>query len=185
MGLSNRIRETPASALLSLALGALTLTGCSMFRDPPGKDAACPSVGLVPELARLARFQGADNNINTMTYRATLSDVHGNCSFTETSVTVNATVNLLAERGPLGTNGAQDFDYFVAVADDAGNIIGKSNFSAPLTFAPGQSRAGSAETVKEEIKVPSPGKAVLYHVLIGFQLSPQERQYNLDHKVGG
>jgi hypothetical protein len=188
MGFTTRIRSNRASALLSLMLAATGLTalaGCSFFKDAPGKDAACPSVGIVPELARLSRFQGTDSNFNTLTYRASLDGVKGNCTFTDTSVTVNASVTLLAERGPLGVNGVQNFDYFVAVTDDAGNVLSKSNFPAPLTFAPGQARAGSSEGPQVMIPIPNPGKAVLYHVLIGFQLSAEERAYNFSHKVGG
>jgi hypothetical protein len=174
-------RAIPALALPALALTSLiSLAGCSWFQDDPTKGAACPTVGTVPELARVSRFQGTDTNFNHLTYRATLDDVKASCKFDGVNhVTVSATVNLLAERGPAGKDGVQDFNYFVALSDDAGNIMAKNNFSAPLTFKPGQGRAGSSEgPITVPISISDPKAAAGYHVVMGFQLTPAERAYN-------
>jgi hypothetical protein len=184
MGFSSRTgRAVAASALL----GLLGLSGCSWFgfgKDDPIKGAVCPSVGVVPQLSRVSRFQGDSTSFNNLTYRGTLDNVKSSCSFTLTSVFITASVNLLAERGPNGADGVQNFDYFAVVTDDFGTVLTKRNFSAPLTFAPGQNRAGSAESLIESIPLIEPKQGVHYHVLVGFQLSAQERAYNIDSRAG-
>jgi hypothetical protein len=137
----------------------------------------------MPELSSLSRFKSG-SSFDNMTYRARLDNLKGGCTFTETSVSVSGSVDLIAERGPAGADGEQNFEYFVAVADDTGNILAKSTFTAPLTFAPGQSRAGSAEGLNELIQLKEPKEAAQYHVVIGFQLTPTERAYNTSRKIG-
>jgi hypothetical protein len=175
-------RAAHATALLSLTVG---LSGCaSWFHHDPGANASCPHASVVPDLGQLTRFQGTDTRFNDQTYKASLVGLGGSCTFTETSVSVNATVKILAERGPAGGDGTQDFPYFVAIQGPDGDIVAKTNFSAPLDFAHGQNRSGSAETLNEVIPLASPDKAVGYRILIGFQLSPTERAYNQAHEIG-
>jgi hypothetical protein len=175
-------RAGHATALLSLTVG---LAGCaSWIHKDPGKDASCPIATVMPELGHVSRFKGADTSFNNLAFTAELTGLGGKCTFTENAVSVDATIKIVAQRGPAGSDGTQDFPYFVAIQNADGDIVAKSAFSAPLTFAPGQTRTGSAESLNEVIPLGAPADAANYRIILGFQLSPAERAYNLANKIG-
>lgn len=180
MPVQSSFRRTLARRMAPLALilavgGALS--GCSWFRRDYD-DGKCPVVGIPDDLARVSHFQGQGTDFANLAVSARLSDAKGDCTFDKTGINVTMNVSLIAQTGPAMTGQTADFAYFVAILDPDGKIIAKKVFPAPITFADGQKRRGSVETIDQRIPLADYHQAGKYRVEVGFQLSEEELSYN-------
>ena len=71
--------------------------------------------------------------------------------------------------------------YFVAVIDRRQTILNKRDFVIDLTFPPAQSRLEITEQLEEFIPLPKDASGDDYGIVIGFELTPDELQYNREH----
>ncbi len=174
---------TPVRKSLS-ALGLLALTGCSMFgggEAKPGETAlACPKVGIVRELQEVTQFRPGGKDMTDMTSRAALTDYTGNCEYASDGVTVNLNLFVLAERGPAMQGNQASYRYFVAVARPGEEApASKSEFDTTVEFPKGQTRVVTKEELAPKIPLPKDVNAKDWQVLVGFQLTPEQLDFNM------
>ena len=161
-------------------LTALLLAGCA----PGGllskqTNIPCPSIMLLGEAERLTQFkEGEGRDLIDVRYEATISNLGLQCVFKEGRVEVIASFDLVATRGPAARGRVGEFPFFVAVTGPEGGVMAKEVFSSRLEFGSNRRRSGVVEQIEEIIPLAEGQKAEDFEVLIGFQLAPDQLEYN-------
>jgi hypothetical protein len=164
--------------LLVLLVGALlaaTLSGC--FGKTEGPD--CPRLAVLDDVGKLTKFRdGPGRDLTDVAYTARLTKADGFCTTEKSSVKVEMTVQLVVERGPASTGAPVDLQYFVAITDPARHVLAKEVFPSRITFEGSQRVGGANEEIEERIPIPRGADPGTYSIVVGFQLSPEEVEYN-------
>jgi len=165
------MRRVPAFLAL-----ALLLSSCSWFRKEP--PAACPRLGIVGDAADLIRYRpGGGHDITDQLFTAQIRDVGGDCRVDKASANIDLKVSIVGERGAALTAPQGDIEYFVAVTGPGDQILAKETFHTRLDFS-GRNRVGVAEELTQRIPLPAGSDPGAYHILVGFQLTPDELAEN-------
>jgi hypothetical protein len=154
-----------------------TLAGCSLVESKYA-DVKCPEAGIVSEASAVSRFDGHGTGFPNLAYRASLGDLKTECRVNDEGASVTVTISTLAEIGPTAPARSADFSYFVAITDPQDKIISKRVFSNEVEFKGNQARGGARDIDSERIPMPDPKEAPKYHIVIGFQLTPEELAFN-------
>lgn len=146
---------------------------------PDPQPTGCPRVSIVGDAAQLVTFRpGAGRDLTDITMRGVIAGFDGGCEYFEDHVGVTMRLSIVAERGPAGSNNDANFNYFIAVADPQERILNKEIFATSVTFPVGGSQAGTLETLEYRIPLDRPASGSFYRVLVGFQLTPDQLEYN-------
>ncbi|MFO1152444.1 MAG: hypothetical protein U1E42_02095 [Rhodospirillales bacterium] len=186
--LVSRRRMIPV-ALLTAALLTGALAACSSKEKPP----ACPRVAVLNGAGTLTRFApGGGRDILDMDFEAEIADVVSACRDQKRdgnpiSVVVVAPV-LVANRGPANQDRQARFNYFVSVVDGSETILTKQIFPIAMDFSGSRNRVVLRDDDPPiTIDVPNPQKigARGYEILVGFQLTQEEIDYNRKRAASG
>ena len=102
----------------------------------------CPKVTIPDETREVTQFRGGGaHDMTDVVSRAAVLKYDGGCEYGDKGVTVNLNLLLGAERGPAARDAQGAYQYFVAITDPAGQIIGKQQFDTTIGFLP-QCRQG-------------------------------------------
>ncbi len=200
-------RLPPFAARLALVSCVLGLAACTntingfvediKFHDwmanagPPGSTSenlladGCPKTDVVPDLGSFTEFTdntkpGARNLVST----ARISAIESKCQYSSQSVTVDIRLAFDGTLGPAGRSGAGggnptfSYPFFVAVTSPAGTILAKEVFAANMMYNTGTDTQTYSETMRQIIPVPSKQAGGHYKILAGFQLAPEQLNYN-------
>jgi len=165
-------RAIPAAAL-ALALAACSGTG----------KIACPHVAIMPDLQAVAKFgPGPGRQDSDAIYGARMLAADSSCSADKKKggVAVATKLGVTAVRVKPDVRKGQ-ITYFVAVIDRQQTILNKREFVIDLNFPASQSRLEITEQLEEFIPLPKDANGADYGIVIGFELTPDELQYNRDH----
>jgi hypothetical protein len=166
----------PLRFLAPLALAAaaaVVLSACN--RTPP----PCPRATILSEGSSVTKFRdGTGRDLTDVTAQADIVDVAVECSYDRGGVDVAMQLAIAATRGPADRARVADFDYFVAVADAQRNILAKEVFRVRFQFPQTQSRVGQIEEIAPRIPLKDRADGVTYQIVVGFQLSPEELEWN-------
>ena len=176
----------PRKAVAVGRLWALGLTaaaaGCGGGETyDPQQATGCPRVAIVADAAEVVEFRpGPGRDLTDVVSRGFMGELAGACEYDgdEGTVTVEVQLPIVGERGPAATGGEAAFTYFVAVTDPASTILAKELFDTSVAFAEGQTRAGTVEELEQVIPLANPAQGVNYQILIGFQLTPEQLDFN-------
>lgn len=166
-----------APCLLLAGLAA----GCVPPEDkfPP----VCPMLSLAPNAGQLTRFAGAGRDASDLVLRARITAVPAKCADGDDRGHVRATLHVEAEltRGIAARGEAPRPGYFVAVTE-AGRVLQKQDFVLPAKFP---ANGDYANVIGDDIELVLPvakgSNAAVYHIYVGFQMSPEELAYNRAH----
>lgn len=171
-----------------LAAAALTLAACGggedeeqvvVFESPTAPPTGCPNVSVLAGTETVTQFRsGAAASSSNVVARGLIGDYVGECTYSEFGVTVALDLPILGAIGPANTSQTAAYEYFVAVLSPTNRLLGKEVFVTAVTF----DETGNG-TILEELEqvIPLPdgaGSGNRYSILVGFQLSPQQLQYN-------
>lgn len=144
----------------------------------------CPQVEIVSELAAISEFADpmAPLPENLMS-RVQIVNPRASCEYTARSVTVDLKLTFDGIMGPKGRVRASDrpffsYPFFVAVTSPSGKILAKEVFAASLTFDSGNNRQVYIENLRQIIPVKGQDNGKRHKVMVGFQLSPEQLNYN-------
>lgn len=160
-----------------LGLG-LVVAGCGITEQAAAP--ACPNVQALAAASNVTKFRdGPGRDLTDVVLEAEIVDFTGSCSTDDDGrVDVELVLNIEGRRGPAVRDGDTTVDYFVAVTNGGEIVFESSVFSSELTFKGNTARVQTADEIVLDL-VPQPGFAGSnYDVLIGFQLSDEERAYN-------
>lgn len=180
-------------ALVGLLLSALTLAGCtseqafsavglgSSTEEGGTADRPCPTVGVLNETDHLTLFNGRGKDLTDVVLRAEIGKVVTKCEYNpeESLISVDLAYNGVAEIGPAAQSRNQTVTTFVAVMRRFGTKVKKQIYEVPLAFG-GNSRQIQFLKTVDGTQIPYGGNADgrIYEILIGFQLTPEQLDYN-------
>ena len=160
-----------ASALLALVLAAAALSACTGAASTP----ACPSVVKLPDADRLTRFDGTGHDLTDVAFEARIGDLTSSCDYGDAGYDVLTKVQFLGTRGPATAASSGDFGYFMAIVDSTGAVLAREEFASNFQFDT-KTRSGVAEELEQ--KIPPTSGTAPYTIYVGFQLTPDELDFN-------
>ena len=169
-------------ALLARAGAAVTLSlgvaACSGAGPVP-----CPHAIIMPELQAVAKFRpGPGRQDSDVAYGSRLLAADTSCSADKKKggITVATKLVVTAVRINSDVRNGQ-LTYFVAVIDRKQAILNKRDFTIDLDFPRNQSRLEITEQLEEFIWLSGEANGADYGIVVGFELTPEELQYNREH----
>jgi len=155
----------------------MVLVGCDFFQ---GQDTRpCPRVTVLDDAGRSTQHRdGPGRDLTDVTYIARIEDVQSTCKYRKQQLTVDATIIILAQRGPASTQPQANFPFFVAITDIDQNILAKEVFDSVVEFPDGRRRAGVYEEITQEIALGPDETGIAYEIIVGFQLSREQLERN-------
>jgi|HigsolmetaAR203D_1030402.scaffolds.fasta_scaffold00476_23 hypothetical protein len=180
-GSFGRVRGAALPCAIGVA-GLLGLAACGTDDTAwnPDDPQGCPSVRIVSDADRITQFRdGPGRDLTDVVARGVIADFSGECAYEGNTVTVDLDLVIGAEKGPAAAAGdPARFVYFVAVADPELNILNKREFDTEIAFEGASSRAAVMEELVQVIPLERPVDGQYYQVLVGFQVSPEQLDYN-------
>jgi len=174
-------RSAPALFLLLLLLAAPALSACSGLFSR-GEDRPCPPIRIDRAAATLTHFNpGGGRDLTDVALEAELTGFQGTCEYDDDdrAVEVEVTLDFAAVLGPGARSRQQPIQYFVAVPRYFPNPVGKRVFEAVLTFPENTDRIRYVgETLQLRLPLDLGESGSAYPVYLGFQLTPEELEYN-------
>lgn len=164
-------------ALVAMFLAGIVLASCS---SGPARVEVCPIVSFVDGLDKVTVF-GAEGgaDLANVLYAAEVTKLAATCTFNRDGTTVNAEFLLIADRGLGDRERVARPDYFVAITDPNGNVMAKEVFQAEIPFSDNRRRVGRQEEIEPFLPYQGHnGDFTGYRVLIGFQLSAEQVDFN-------
>jgi hypothetical protein len=173
-------RLTRAAAALAVIL---VLGGCGLFgKDEPPE--LCPRISVLKDAERLTAFrEGGGRDLTDVTFEAEFGELRAACTVDKGRASVRTQVNMNLVRGPAGGEKNGDLAFFIAVTDPNNNVLTKEVFSGPAEFPRNQSRAIISEESELTIPIAAKWIAADYEILIGFQLTQDQLEYNRRRRV--
>jgi hypothetical protein len=175
-----RLRLSSRAIAMIVAVAFLA-AGCTAFQRD--KRPACPGISVLAESGSITLFKpGPGRDLIDVTNTGEVVGIKLSCGdFSPDGVDAVATVDLLLRRGPASNpDEASEVEvpYFVAVVDRTGAIRDKAVFRTVIDFPPGAQVNGVREEVDVKISTAGGQSLVDSGVMVGFQLSPEQYDYN-------
>lgn len=165
-----KIRRMLATAGF-LAAVPLLMAGCTRGqKEPP----ACPQPAIVSG-AQSASFGNVGvipevSDPSQVVYRATILGFGGGCGQNSDGTLMRLTVDLSAVAGPAYDGRPITFPYFVAVANESGQIIDKQVFTARINPPRGHEAVGVQDMIEQTLAGVGKATAPLWKVYIGIDM---------------
>lgn len=168
------MRIARSLAPLPLVVAALALLS-SCNRTPP----ACPGATIIGDGSTVTKFrEGPGRDLTDVVAEGQIVDIAVECGYDRRGVDVTLQVAIAATRGPADRSRKAEFDYFVAITDAQRNILAKEVFRVQFQFPPNQQRVGQVEEIEPRIPLKDRAEGVSYQIVVGFQLTPEEIEWN-------
>ncbi len=171
-------RRGAAKRAISCAFLLLGLASCSNFGANQGTF-TCPAATTVPDLQTLARLTpgGSADDVQSA---GRIASINTTCDREKTGVASFLVIEFAALR--TGPNIKHvDLPYFVAIADNTGNILGKEQFSVGVDFPGEAATMRSTEKVTAHLPLKNPQLGNVYTIIVGFQLDKNQVDFNRAH----
>lgn len=175
----------------SVVAAALFLGSCSSdmntdlfggdFLSSEPKILPCPNVTVVPSAENITIFrEGPGRDLVDVTFEGSIEPVSGECEYQddESLVVTEMVMRINATKGPAASSQAQEFPFFIAISDWNRRILSKKVFKSPVEVPEGKRRGTVQEEIVHRIPVISGRSGADYTILIGFQLTREQLQYN-------
>jgi len=163
-----------------LALFALVLAGCATKTEKLIKEAReCPALAVVAGTGYVTGFRpGGARNAGDVTYQAELSQAFMKCTKKSGGHEVVVTFQISARKGPAATSDTIELPYFVAVSLGNERVLAKQVFTSTQRFSGKNGRSAMHHEVVEFLPGDAGHKVGDYEILLGFQLAPDDLEYN-------
>lgn len=174
----SRLRHAVA-AVFALGIAGFAITGCSWFK----KDVqVCPKVLILSDTAQMTSFRpGNGRDVTDVQFQGEVNKVDSQCKYDKDTkvIDMTATLTLVAARGAALRQGEVTLPFFVSVVDrKTEKVLNKRIFQSPVPFPEGHRRSGVSEEIAERITVAAGHAITDYEVLVGFQLTEEQVDFN-------
>lgn len=160
--------------VVAMALPAL-LAGC--FGPTSADTLVCPSTAATPGLDVAPVFSGPGRTRDDVVTAARILAVKATCSEEKGGIRADVNVTFTIVRGSPKVQNPQ-FTYFVAVVDSASNILNEQRFGLVAHFAGNESVVATNDNITVHLPVKRLGAGADYGIVAGFQLTPDQIQFN-------
>ncbi len=163
--------------------GARGRTPENLLRSP------CPQVEIVDDLSSISDFSHPrKQNKDHLISRVDLKSAESTCKLSSKTAVIDLKLLFNGKLGPKGRKTASErpffsYPFFVAVTTPTGKIMAKEIFAASITYAANENQHIYFENLRQIIPIKSKNQANNYRVLIGFQVTPDQLDYNREHMV--
>ena len=174
---SLNMMQTARIALTGLIL--FSVTGCDRDNEP-GRITVCPRAGVLYDASRMIQFgSGAERTVDNVAYDAEIGQVRIKCDNDEGVVDAEIEFALDVRAGPQGRVGTQTLRYFVAITELNQRVVDKQFYAFEADFDVDKPRVYETKKI-DDIRIPFKrlGRPDLYEILVGWDLTPQQLQYN-------
>jgi hypothetical protein len=141
----------------------------------------CPGLSSVLDASVITQLKpGAGANAANAVFTAKITNVDGSCSFDKKGKSADSSVDIsfTASRPAAGDEAQYTIPYFVAVTQ-ATRIVTREQRSVTFSFAAGATTADFTDHISSvELVTDGTAKPYDYQVLIGFQLTKEQLDYN-------
>jgi hypothetical protein len=202
------MRVSARSAIVLAALASLALAGCAGTKTERYQTAIrdCPTVSILGDTGTMSLF-GPGGRTKPYTFRSDISGLRVRCERNRSNVEIKMSFLEVASRNEGVSQSSVEFPFFVAVLY-RGKMIQKKVYSSKFDFAPDEKRKAVVESFNSTLYFNSISQSAKeqekarrkrrrrdqnpeaegpridqqladYQVLIGFQLSKPELEYNV------
>jgi len=151
------------------------LAGC--FGKTSAESLTCPSGAATPGLDVAPLFSGAGRTRDDVSAAARILAVKTSCAEEDNGIRVDVTVSFSIVRGSPQVQNSQ-FTYFVAVVDAASKILNEQRFGLAAHFVGSENFLATTENITVHLPVKRVAEGGNYGVVAGFQLTPDQIQFN-------
>ncbi|GAN00128.1 hypothetical protein U91I_03793 [alpha proteobacterium U9-1i] len=146
----------------------------------------CPLAAVLYDNSRLVAFDTpGTERYASITHTGELTGVRSLCRYVDADpINMTMEIDMAFGRGPAATSDRQTYRYWVAVARRGRMPIEKVYFDIDVRFPRGQTVVTRTEEI-ERIQIPRANADVSgenFEVLVGFELTPEQLQFNRDGK---
>ena len=174
---SDRLLRPAIHAVAAIGL-IVGLNGCGLIGSS-GPQYDCPTAAAVGDAAIQSKFRpGPGRDLTDVQYQVRLLAVSSECRYDSKGVDVRMKVGFALELGPANPDRKATYEFFVAITDPSNEIIGKRNFTTPLSFPTNVGYVEHVEELQHRIPLPKGGSAADYKIIVGLQLTQDELDYN-------
>lgn len=172
----------PSLTAITALLLAPTLASCSIFQSketPP-----CPPVYILADAGNLTKYRpGNGRDLTDIAFEGEIRGYQGSCQYDEKGAKVDIQVSFALTRGPANSDRKAQFSYFVAIPHFFPSPEAKAEFPVSVDFPEGTNYMRYTDE-EVSMRIPVKDKDVIskYEIYIGFQTSPEELEYNRQHK---
>ncbi|MBL4740198.1 MAG: hypothetical protein JKY12_04345 [Sneathiella sp.] len=141
----------------------------------------CPTVTVLPNADNITIFQdGPGRDLVDVKFEGVLAPVSGECLYEgdNEALQIELILRIGAVKGPAARSQIQDFPFFVAIADKSKKILNKKIFISPIEIPAGRRRAAVQEEMEQRIPLPAGRSGRDYTIVVGFQLTPEQFEFN-------
>lgn len=168
---------------------AVTLAACSSIPGSASLDdrpnaGPCPTVGALYEAGRVVKFAGDTESYRDITYTGEVIGVRLFCRYVDDKpLLAEVEIGFAFGKGPKGVEETHDYEYFVAVTRRNQAVLARENFVVQADF-----RRGPVDSTAEligRIEIPRSNETISggnFEILVGFELSDKQLQFNQDGK---
>ncbi|MGE0224399.1 MAG: hypothetical protein AB7F35_02155 [Acetobacteraceae bacterium] len=161
-----------------------------LFGCGPGRNEfapVCPNPIFLRELSDLTRYRpgSAGRDLTDLVLQAKLTSLRGECRPGSRTGTLDTTITVTMEvaRGPAMLDPNTELPVFVAVTEGE-EILNKQIYPVQVTFPSALGRVNVATPPLElTLPVGANRSGAAYGIIVGFQLTPEERETNR-HRSG-
>ncbi len=177
------MKKTVKSLAVLSATFMLASCGGDFTTDIFGSDVVlpCPNVTVLPGADTITIFRaGPGRDLVDVTFEGTIEPLKGECVYQDDDSIILAELFLQvnAVKGPAADSDRPVFPFFIAIADQDRKILSKKVFETPIEIPDGKRRGAALEEMVQKIPVLSGRDGRDYTIVMGFQLTPEQLEYN-------
>ena len=146
----------------------------------------CPLMGVLYDASRQVQFAAPnEERYANITYTGEMEGIHGLCRYVDANpITMSIAVDMQFGRGPAATSMDRTYRYWVAVARRDRAPIEKQYFDVDVHWQANQAVVTHTEEINHIVipRATADTSGENFEILVGFDLSPQEIQFNREGK---
>lgn len=162
-----------------VVFAAFLLSSCSLV-TPDRPSPACPEVVVLADAAEMNRFVGQGRDLTDLSFKVSVNNFVLDCLWREETSRLESrlAIRFEAERGPAHTRTRAELDYFVAVANRAGQILNRESFDLVVPFQDAQTAVAVVDNVFPTLPLQAGETGRDFVIYLGLVLSEAELSYN-------
>lgn len=152
-------------------------------------ESPCPPIEIVTDLSSISDFSDPLKMLQkNLISRVDMGNAQSTCQLSSNTATVDLKLAFKGVLGPKAKQKSSDkpffsYPFFVAVTEPNGRIMAKEIFAASLSFGTDESEHAYYENLRQIIPIKSKKHAKRYKIMIGFQLSPEQLEFNRENMI--
>jgi hypothetical protein len=172
--------EAPAAEAKKPGLLA-RLAGNPGARSDDPNAGPCPVATVLYDAARVVEFKDNVEAFRNVGFTGEIRNVRGLCRYVGADpIRMTLEIDMAFGRGPAAAGDSREYTYWVAVTRRDITTLAKEEFRVPVTFKAGEDTTTRTERI-QEIEIPRVNDTISggnFEVLIGFEVSPQQVEFN-------